>query len=190
MRHQMDEICARGAAESRRKRIYDAVYRIEAEKDRRAYAGLVDYKRRIEHVRLGVQAQYKELRRKDGEEETCPNCGVKRIRVRTRPLQSFWETVRNAPSGPEQRRPVSSREEMCAIRIADEMNEAMREIIEERRHFQLTGIRGFIGPLPRPIGLLDGSVREGTRVWALPSPFLDSLYGRYIVSPFPVLQHL
>ena len=62
---------------------------------------------------------------------------------------------------------------MCTVQIAEEMNEAMREIIEERRRFQLTGVREFIGPLPRPIGLLNEDVREGRRVRALPSSFLD-----------------
>lgn len=83
MRRRLEDICVQEAAESRKKRIYYAVSRIEAENNRRAYAGLVDYKDRIEHVRFGVQVQYEELRSRDGEEETCPNCGVKRIRVRT-----------------------------------------------------------------------------------------------------------
>lgn len=59
----------------------------------RAHAGVVDYKRCIEHVWLGVQAQYKELYSRDGEEETCPKCGMKRVRVRIWPLQPFWETI-------------------------------------------------------------------------------------------------
>ena len=84
---------------------------------------------------LGVQAQYKELRGRDREGESCPNYGVKRIRVRTRPLEPFWETVRNGPLGPGKKRPYSSREEMHAVRIAEEMNEAMREIKEEIRRF-------------------------------------------------------
>ena len=64
------------------------------------------------------------------------------------------------------------------------MNRAVREMLEERRRFLLTGVRGFIGPLPRPIGLLEDTVREGRRAWALPSPFQDPLYGRDIVSLF------
>lgn len=55
MRQRMDAICVQGAAESRKKRIYDAVLkRIEDEKNRRAHAGLMEYKRRIDHVRLDV----------------------------------------------------------------------------------------------------------------------------------------
>lgn len=52
----MDEICVQEAAESRKKRLYDVVYRIEAEKNIRAHAGLVEFKRRIDHMRLDVQA--------------------------------------------------------------------------------------------------------------------------------------
>ena len=69
-------------------------------------------------------------------------------------------------------------------RLAEQMNAAIREILEERRRVLLTGVRGFIGPLPRLIELLEDSVREGRRAWALPSPFQDPLYGRDIVSPF------
>ena len=85
----MDEICAQGAAQIRKKKIYDVTYQIEAEKVRRAKASLLEYKRRIEHARLDVQAQYLELYRRDEEGETCPNCGVKRIKLRTRPRLPF-----------------------------------------------------------------------------------------------------
>lgn len=148
MRRRMDEICVQGAAESRKKRIYDAVYRIEAEKNRRAHIGLVEFKSKIDHVRLSVQAQYEALCRRDEEDETCPNCGMKRMRVRTRPMLPFLEMVRNAPLGQRERRPVSNHKEVPAVGIAKEMNEAMRVIIKERRRFQLTGVREFIGPLP------------------------------------------
>ena len=129
----MNEIGVQGAAESRKKKIYDAVYGIEAEENRRAYAGLVEYKRRVEHVRLGVQAQNEELRRRDGKEETNPNYRVKQMRMRTRLILPFWETVRNDPPWPGERRPVSSRKEVHAVRMAEEMNEAMRVILEDRR---------------------------------------------------------
>ena len=79
----MDEICEKGVAETRRKSIYNAIYRIEVEKNRRAYAGLLEYKPYIEHVRPDVQAQYLEICRRDEEGEPCPNSGVKRMRVRT-----------------------------------------------------------------------------------------------------------
>lgn len=79
-----------GLRKAEGKKIYYAVYQIKVEKNRRAHAGLVDYKHGIEHVRLDVQAQYKELCSKDRERETCPNYGVKRMRVRTQPLQPFW----------------------------------------------------------------------------------------------------
>ena len=49
---------------------------------------------------------------------------------------------------------------------------------------------GFIGPLLRPIRLLDDEVKEGRRPWALLSPFLDPLHERNIISPFPVLAYL
>ena len=49
----MNQIWIEASAERRRKQIYGSVYRIEAEMNRRAYAGLMDYKSRIEHVRLG-----------------------------------------------------------------------------------------------------------------------------------------
>ena len=70
------------------------------------------------------------------------------------------------------------------------MNEAIRETLEEQRRYQLTGIRGFICPLLRPIGLLNEDVREGRRVWALPYPFSDPLYRRDIASPFLAPHHL
>lgn len=79
---------------------------------------------------------------------------------------------------------------MRTIQIAIEKNEAMREIVEKRRRFQLTSVREFIGPLPRPIRLLNEDVREGRRGWALPYPFLGPLYRRDIVSPLPVPHHL
>ena len=189
VRRRMEDIHKQGIPVDQKKNIYDAVYRIEAEKNRRAYAELIEYKRRIKHVRLSVQAKYEELRRRDRDEETCPNCGIKRMRVQTRPLQPFWETVRNAPPGPGGSRQGRGCGEVRAVRRSEEMNEAIRVCLEERRRGQLTGIEGFIGPLPRLIGLLDDEVREGRRVWALPSPFLDPLYGRNIVSPFFVLSH-
>lgn len=89
-----------GVAIDQRKKIYDAVYIIEAEENRRAYVGLHEYKRRIEHVRLEVQARYEELCKREREEETCPNCGVKQMRIQIRPLQPFWESIRNALLGP------------------------------------------------------------------------------------------
>ena len=89
-------------------------------------------------------------------------------------MRSIFDVARN---GQERRR---------LNRPAEQMNRAVREMLEERRRFLLTGVRGFIGPLPRPIGLLEDSVREGRRAWALPSPFQDPLYGRDIVSPFPM----
>ena len=140
-------------------------------------------------MRLDAQAQYLKLCRRDEEGETWPNCGVMRMRVRTRPMLPFWEVVRNVPLGPGQPRLVSRREELRAVRLVEETNKTMREIIEDRRRYQLTGVRGFIGPLPRPIGLLDERFREGRRVWAFPSPFLDPSYGRDIVSPFSVPHH-
>ena len=105
-------------------------------------------------------------------------------------LQPFWETVRNAPLGPGERRPYNSREQLCAVRFAEETNDMMREILEDRQRYQLTGVRGFIGPLLGPIGLLNEDVRDGMRIWALPSPFLYPFYGRDIVSSFPIPQHL
>lgn len=119
MRRRMNEICEKGAEENMRKSIYDAIYRIEAEKNKQAYASLMDYKRRIEHMRLNVQAQYLGIRRRDEEGETCPNCGVKRMRVRTRPTLPFWEVVRNAPPVPGEPRPHSKRKELCAIRLVE-----------------------------------------------------------------------
>ena len=106
------------------------------------------------------------------------------------PRSPVWEAVRNAPLGPGWPRPNSAREEIHAIRLMRETNEFMREIIEHKRRYQLTGVGGFIGPLPHPIGLLDESAREKRRVWALPSPFLDPLFGRDIVSPFPMSHRL
>ena len=70
------------------------------------------------------------------------------------------------------------------------MNRSVGENLEERRRFLLIGIKGFIRPLPRPIGFLEDSFREGRRAWALPSPFQDLLYGRGIVSTFPMLSYL
>ena len=141
-------------------------------------------------MRLNVHAQYLEICRKDEEGETYPNCGVKRMRVRMQPRLPFWEWVRNAPPAPGQPGPYSCHKELRSVRLAEETNDIMREIIEDRRRYQLSSVRGFIGPLPRPIGLLDESVREGSRVCDLPSPFLDPLYGRNIVAPFPVVPHL
>ena len=86
MRRRMDDICIRGVAESRKKRIYDAIYRIEVEKSRRVHIGLLKYKRCIDHVQLDVQARYKELHRRDREEEICLSCGIRRMRIHVRPL--------------------------------------------------------------------------------------------------------
>ena len=57
MRRRMNEICEKGAVDTRRKSIYIVIYIMETKKNRWAYAGLLDYKWRIEHVRLSVQAQ-------------------------------------------------------------------------------------------------------------------------------------
>ena len=70
------------------------------------------------------------------------------------------------------------------------MNKAIRACLQERMQEILTRICGFIGLLLRPIGLLNNEVREGRRLWALPSSFLDPLYKRNIVSPFPILALL
>ena len=68
MKRREDDICVQGAAESRKKKIYGALYRIEVEKSRRAHAGLVEFKSCIDHVRLGVQAQSEELLRRNSKE--------------------------------------------------------------------------------------------------------------------------
>ena len=192
MRQRMDEICSRGAAEQIRKQINDMVFWIEQERIRRARAELLDYRRRIE-----------DYRRSSEERETCPNCGVKRLRISTQPPPAFQEAFRTFPSGsgesqPELRRWLrqgnivrsifdvarSNQGEGSSNRTTEQINAVIRGILEERRRFLLTGVRGFVGPLPRPIGLLEDSVREGRRAWALPSPFEDPLYRRNIVSPF------
>ena len=77
-----------------------------------------------------------------------------------------------------------------AMRSIEELNEATIAGLQERMRERLIGVVGIIGPLLRPIGLLDNEVREGKRSWTLPSSFLDPLHGRNIVSPFPVLAHL
>ena len=82
MRQRMDEICNRGAAEQIRKQIYDAVYRIEANKIRRARAELLEYRRRIEDDRRSCE-----------ERGTCPNCGVKKMRIRMQPLPAFSSCI-------------------------------------------------------------------------------------------------
>ena len=78
----------------------------------------------------------------------------------------------NAPAGPIGNGQGDGSEEVRVVRRIEETNEAIRACLEGRRRQRLTGVVGFIGPLPRPIGLLDDEVREGRRVWALPSPFL------------------
>lgn len=108
----MNEIYAQGVAQSRKKKIYDTVYRIEAKKARQANVGLLEYKSHVERVRLGVQAQYLELFKRDEEEETCPNYGVKSMRVRTRPRLPFLEVINNTPPRPEEGQPKSSSEGM------------------------------------------------------------------------------
>ena len=72
----MQDIHMQGVAVDQRKKIYDEIYTIEAEKNRRAYAEVHEYKRSIDHVRLDVQARYEELHKREREEETCPNCGI------------------------------------------------------------------------------------------------------------------
>ena len=89
MTRHMDEICTRGAAEQIRKQINDVVFQIEAEKSRQDRAELLDYRRRIEDYPQSSE-----------ERGTCPNFGVKRIRIRTQPLLAFEEAFRNVPSGP------------------------------------------------------------------------------------------
>lgn len=77
MRRRIKDIHNQGIVVDQQKNLYDAVYRIEAEKNRRTYAGLLEYKRRIYHVRLDVQAKHEKLCIRDREEAACPNCGVK-----------------------------------------------------------------------------------------------------------------
>ena len=70
MRRRMNDIFAQVAAESRKKKLCDAVHRIEAEKVRRVNTGLQEYECRIQHMRLDVQAKYLELCRRNEEGET------------------------------------------------------------------------------------------------------------------------
>ena len=65
MRQRMDKITARGIAETQQKHIYDAVFRVKEERNRRAHIALLDFKNCIDRMRLGVQAQYEELRQHD-----------------------------------------------------------------------------------------------------------------------------
>ena len=64
------------------------------------------------------------------------------------------------------------------------------EPISKRRCGKGSHLVGFIGPLPRPIKLLDDKEKEGKRPWALPSPLLNLVYKRNIVSPFLASAHL
>ena len=112
------------------------------------------------------------------------------MRVRTRLRQAFWEAVMYVPPRPEEGQLEGSRQGILINRTAKQMNETIRGVMAKRRSYQLTCVREFIGPLPCPIGLLDEDVREGRRIWALPSPFLDPLYKKIIVSSFPVPDHL
>ena len=75
------------------------MFRVKEERNRRAHIALLDFENRINCMRLGFQAQYEELRQCNEQGETCPNCGVKRMRVRTQPYQPFWEAVGDVPSG-------------------------------------------------------------------------------------------
>ena len=97
--------------------------------------------------------------------------------------------MRIAPSVPSGSGEGNGSDVKGAMRNTKEVNEAIKGLPQERRE-QFTRGRRFIGPLPRPIGLLDDEVREGRRAWALSFPFLDPLYGRDIVSPFLVPSHL
>ena len=85
----MHDIFAHGAAASQRKKIYDAIHKIEGEKNRKASEGLYDYKHQIDHVRLDIQAREAELHKRKREELTYPKCGVKQMRIQTRPIQPF-----------------------------------------------------------------------------------------------------
>ena len=98
--------------------------------------------------------------------------------------------MKNAPLGPSGSGQGNESDVESAMRTIEEANEAIKAPLQEKMRERLTGVVGFIGSLPRPIGLLDDEVREGRRAWAFPSPFLDPLYRRNIVSPFPVLSHL
>ena len=81
MRQQIEEITARGISETLQKYIYDAMFRVEEKRNRRAHIALLDFKNCIDRMRLGVQAQYEELCQRDEQGEACPNWGVKGMRV-------------------------------------------------------------------------------------------------------------
>lgn len=186
----MHDIFMQGIAMNQRKKKYDAICMIEVEKNRRAHERLHKYKRQIDHMWLDLQAWEAELYKREREESTCPNYGFKRIRVQTRPIQLFWELVRNVPPGSSGSRQGNESGVENAIRSIKEVNEAIRARLQERMRERLTGVMGFISPLLRPIGLLDNEVREGRRLWALTSPFLDPPCGRNTISLFPVPSHL
>ena len=112
------------------------------------------------------------------------------MRMQTRLVPPFWERMRNTLGGPFEREQGGSDGTENPMRSIERVNGAIRAHLQERPQERLTRVVGFIGPLPRRIGLLDDEAREGRRPWALPSPFLDPLYGRNIVSPFPVPTHL
>lgn len=60
--------------------------------------------------------------------------------MRTGPRPLFWEVVRNAPPRPEGH-PKGSLQGIRFNRMAQQMNEAIKIVVEERRRFQLIGIR-------------------------------------------------
>ena len=51
-------------------------------------------------MRINLQVREAELYKRERGELACLNCGAKRIRIQTRPVEPFWKRMRNAPGGP------------------------------------------------------------------------------------------
>ena len=69
MGRRMRDVFGQGIARDQRKKIYDAVHRIETERIRSANEGLHKYKRQIDHIRLDLQAREAELHKRERERE-------------------------------------------------------------------------------------------------------------------------
>ena len=75
------------------------------------------------------------------------------MKTQTRSVQPFWERVGDVPARPSGSEHEDGNGTENAMRSIEEMNEAIRAHLQERMREGLTGVVGFIRPLPKPLGL-------------------------------------
>lgn len=89
---------------------------------------------------------------REREELACPNCGVKTYEGSNTSYLTLLGTDENTLGGARTSEQGGSDETENAMRSIESIDDAIRARLQERVRERLTGVAGFLGPLPRPIG--------------------------------------